>query len=279
MAALVPARVEHHLGTEILVLSPAVVARVEAARTLLASITITDADTLKAKDAAFKSLRDLRAEIEEERLKVKRPVLALASAIDEAAKPALAAIDGDVAAGKTAIEVWNAAERKRHAEAVAKAEADAREKQRLADVAAKEAADKAAAELAEKRKADQAERERQAKVDAELAELMGTAPAEPEPAPPAPIIAPTAPPPVQRTIVAPAAVAAPTLSKAVTSRTEKRAHLADPALIPHQVTAADGTVYVLREYRTAEITRALKAGCAVPGCELRDTTNPTSIGA
>jgi hypothetical protein len=111
------------------------------------------------------------------------------------------------------------------------------------------------AKAAEQKKLqDQAlEEQRQQQIKAELARRKANAPAA----------APVAPPPPQPVV---AAVEIPELN--ITTAKRQVLRIFDPTLIPQQVRSMDGQKFVLLIVNEAEVKRAIKAGCSVPGCKM-----------
>jgi hypothetical protein len=216
--------------------------------------TVANADDYAAADHVLAQVVKALKDIEAERKRIKAPIIDLGRALDEAAGEALAPLAGlKVELGKkllayqTAENARRAEEARKVAEARAAAEAKARAEQQEADRIRKEAeAARLSAEMA-------------VEVAAERGETlppweMLDAPAEV----PAPVV-------IVPEYIAPAA---PLLkSSAVTTKTVKRLEVYDESQIPAE---AAGVRLWIRDDKAIE--KLLKAGVAVPGCRLVEST-------
>ena len=214
---------------------------------------IDSAESMAAADEVLLRAVRLGKAIEDERKRIKAPVLELAKALDAASADAqlpLALIKTDLGAK---ILVFQRAENARREE----------ERRRLEEQrrAAEEAARLAAAEAAAK-----AEAERKAAAEAAPWDEPA-APAEPAPwEQPAAVqaIAPT----VEEQIAA-----APVKSKSVVMRTVKKVEITDPALVPDEI--AGVALWVLD---TKAIERLAKNGVQIPGVTVHEIQTVAAKG-
>lgn len=223
-------------------------------------LVIKDAETLATGNALFKRIDAMNKAIKEQRMEITRPIDALKDAImdaeQQATKPLTDARDD---LGKRIFEMDNELKRQRQlAEAKARREAEDRakaERERLEaerqEIIRKQQEEHAAAELAAK----------------ERAALFGTeAEAIPEPEPPPPVVVV----PVVDATIIPAAQ--PKSAVRISTRTKLR--IVDASKIPIDLA---GVVLLVPDEKAIE--KLMKAGVAVPGCELVTTEGFASAGS
>ncbi len=201
---------------------------------------ITSREEHEVAASRFTEIREIKKRIEESRVAITRPLLDAQRAVKARADEITAQLDRGERMLRDRLSVFEAAERQREAEREAQRRAEAAERARLA--------------------AEEAARQR----EAELARTPDDAPYQLDEVPQ------TAPPVVEAPAPAPAVPA----MKSVTSvRKVQTLKIVDVALIPAEL---NGVRLLVPD--EGAITKLLKAGLTIPGCELEESTTTTARG-
>ena len=228
---------------------------------------ITNSDEFRAADALVSEVVKITKDIEAERARIKRPIIDLGRALDDAASEATAGLVVIKAKLGKRLLAFQEEENRRREEVRRQMD-----EQRLA---AEAEARRIAAEARAKAEAQERERQKAAALAEEAAAEDGAPPWE-QPAP-APVQAPVPEVVHVPTVLPPCyeqqAAAAPLKSSAVVSRTMKKVEVPNPELVPDEIA---GVKLWILDLKT--IDRLAKSGVVIPGVTVSEVTAVSAKG-
>lgn len=262
-----------HIGPSIIVINNEAMARIQDLTTRAGEIpAITTPAEFCAADALLADAIKIIKEIEAKRSEIKRPVIDLGRAIDDAASNATAGLTTIKTKLGKRLLAFQEAENARREEERKRLEA-----QRLAaEAEERRIAAERAAQVA-KAEAEERERQRTAALAEESAADNDAPPWEQPARAPAPVVAP-APEIVHIPTVLPPSyeeqrAAAPLKSSAVVSRTAKKVEVPNPELVPDEIA---GVKLWILDLKT--IDRLAKSGVVIPGVTVSEVTTISAKG-